>query len=193
MWHLRLGHPASTVLHRLLSTFQLPLHGSSKFTSVCTECQMGKSKKLPFLASVSLSSTPLELVHCDLWGSSLEQSISGFNYYICFIDNCTKYIWLHPLSAKSHAFATFVKFKSYVENMLSLKIKSFQSDGGGEFTSNQFKEFLEINGINHRISYPHTLEQNGAADRTKTPTYSRNETYSLGPSSYAIMLLGKSF
>lgn len=49
--------------------------------------------------------------------------------------------------------------------MLSLKIKSFKSDGGGEFTSHRFKEFLEINGINHRISCPHTPEQNGAVER----------------------------
>lgn len=49
MWHSRLGHPASTVLHCLLSTFQLPLHGSSKFTFVCcTKCQMGKVKRYPF-------------------------------------------------------------------------------------------------------------------------------------------------
>lgn len=125
MWHSRLGHPASTILHRLLSTFQLPLHGSSKFTSVCTECQMGKSRKLPFLASTSFSSQPLDLVHCDLWGSSPELSVSGYNYYIYFIDDCTKYVWLYPLSAKSQAFVTFLKFKTYVENMLSLKLKSF--------------------------------------------------------------------
>ena len=47
IWHSRLGHPTSIVLHRLISIFQLPFIDSSKFSSVCTECQMGKSRKLP--------------------------------------------------------------------------------------------------------------------------------------------------
>lgn len=38
IWHSQLGHPASAVLHRLLSAFQLPIVGSSRFISVCSEC-----------------------------------------------------------------------------------------------------------------------------------------------------------
>jgi hypothetical protein len=66
---------------------------------------------------------------------------------------------------KSDTFACFVKFKNLVENLLSKKIKAFQFDGGGEFTSNQFKHFLNSNGILHRISCPHTPQQNGLAER----------------------------
>ena len=100
MWHSRLGHPASNVLHRLLLAFQLPVDGPSKFTSVCNECQMGKSKRFPFLTSSSLSSQPLDLIHCDLWGPSPELSVSGYSYYISFIDDFTRYVWLYPLTAK---------------------------------------------------------------------------------------------
>lgn len=80
VWHSRLKHPASAILRHLLSEFKLPLHGSSKFDSFFSNCQLGKSKKVPFLNSTSLSSQPLELlVHCDLWGSSPKQSISGYH------------------------------------------------------------------------------------------------------------------
>lgn len=37
-------------------------------------------------------------------------------------------------------FDVFLSFKSLVENMFDRKIKSLQSDGGGEFTSNRFQK-----------------------------------------------------
>ena len=60
--------------------------------------------------------------------------------------------------------ACFVKFKCLAKNLLSKKIKSFQSDGG-EFTFIQFKQYLSSNGILHSISCPYTAAQSGLAKR----------------------------
>lgn len=49
--------------------------------------------------------------------------------------------------------------------MLDREVKSLQSYGGGELTSHLFKKNLIQNGISHRISFPHTLEQNGLPER----------------------------
>ena len=49
--------------------------------------------------------------------------------------------------------------------MFDHKINSLQSNGGGEFTSTRFKNFLIQHGISHRISCLHTLEQTGLAER----------------------------
>lgn len=92
-------------------------------------------------------------------------SVSGYNYYISLIDDCTKYVWLYPLTIKSHAFVVFLRFKVYVENLLSLKIKVFQSDGGSKFTSTRFTHFHATYGIDHRVFCPHTPKQNGVAER----------------------------
>jgi hypothetical protein len=62
-------------------------------------------------------------------------------------------------------FETFVKFKCLVENYFNLKIKQVQTDGGGEYTSNKFLSFLSTNGILHRLTCPHTSQQNGIAER----------------------------
>jgi transposase InsO family protein len=40
-----------------------------------------------------------------------------------------------------------------------------QSDNCSEYTSNAFKNFLETHGILHRLTCPHTFEQNGIAER----------------------------
>ena len=52
-----------------------------------------------------------------------------------------------------------------VATQISLKIKTFRSDGEGEFTSNEFKSYLANHGISHQISCPHTPQQNGVVER----------------------------
>ena len=52
-----------------------------------------------------------------------------------------------------------------MENMLSSRIKAFQSNGGVEFISTCFQTFLASHGIVYRRSCPHTPKQNGAAER----------------------------
>ncbi|PKU60143.1 Retrovirus-related Pol polyprotein from transposon TNT 1-94 [Dendrobium catenatum] len=52
-----------------------------------------------------------------------------------------------------------------VEKQFSTHIKIFRSDGGGEYTSTQFQNFLSTNGILHQFSCPHTPQQNGLAER----------------------------
>jgi transposase InsO family protein len=92
-------------------------------------------------------------------------SLSGFRYYVIFIDDFSRYSWLYPLSKKSDVLVSFMKFKSLMENQFSARIKQLQSDGGGEFMSKNFTSYLESNGIFHRISCPYTAQQNGLAER----------------------------
>ena len=46
-----------------------------------------------------------------------------------------------------------------------LQIKTFKFDGGGKFTSNEFKAYLSNHGIAHHISCPYTPQQNGVVER----------------------------
>lgn len=46
-----------------------------------------------------------------------------------------------------------------------MRIKSFQSDAGGEFTSKSFANFLATQGSDHTISCPYTPQQNCIAER----------------------------
>jgi transposase InsO family protein len=62
-------------------------------------------------------------------------------------------------------FETFAKFKFLVENYFNLKMKQLQTDGGGEYILNKFLSFLSTDGILHRLTYPHTSQQNGIAER----------------------------
>lgn len=163
IWHSRLGHPSSHVLKFLVNKNKLPISGTVT-NEFCHSCPMGKSHKLPFNLSSSVSSFWLELSHSDVW-TSPTYSMNGFKYYVVFIDDYSRYSWLFPLKLKYDVFAKFLDFKKLVENMFSTTIKSFQSDGGGEIVNNNFKQFFAHHGINHRLTYPHHPEQNGISER----------------------------
>lgn len=83
-WHRRLGHPHSRIFHQIISSNQLPLT-TSKINEVCIDCQLAKSRQLPFPKSQTVTQSPLELVHSDIWTSPVI-SISGCKYYGIFVD-----------------------------------------------------------------------------------------------------------
>eukprot|EP00268_Persea_americana_P013925 TRINITY_DN16169_c0_g1_i2.p1 TRINITY_DN16169_c0_g1~~TRINITY_DN16169_c0_g1_i2.p1 ORF type:complete len:660 (-),score=55.01 TRINITY_DN16169_c0_g1_i2:23-2002(-) len=163
LWHARLGHPSLTIQKNILRNFNFPI--SNKHSSFCSSCQLGKSKRLPFPLSVSSSSSPLEILHSDVWGPSPISSVTGYRFYLLFVDDFTKYCWIYPMHHKSDAFSLFIKFKSIVENTMNTKIKNFRSDGGGEYVNKTFEQFLAHNGITHQLYCPYTPEQNGVAER----------------------------
>lgn len=63
VWHQRLGHPSKDIQSRILSRLSIANKSSS---TVCASCQLGKSHKLPFHLTQSISPSPLHLLHCDL-------------------------------------------------------------------------------------------------------------------------------
>jgi hypothetical protein len=63
------------------------------------------------------------------------------------------------LKEKSQVFEVFKKFKVFVEKQSGYCIKSLRSDRGGEFPSNEFKEFCEVNGIRHPLTVLRSPQQ----------------------------------
>ena len=165
LWHKRLGHPSSAILSKVLATNKIVCSDKQSSSFFCSDCVLGKNHKLPFNSSTSTISTSLALIHCDVWGPAHFSSISGYQFYVLFVDEYTKYNWLFRMKAKSEVYSIFVSFKSYVENIVGNKIKVLKSDSGGEFTSSMFNSFLLQHGIVHQYSCPHTPERNGCIER----------------------------
>jgi len=63
---------------------------------------------------------------------------------------------MFPLKHKSDFFDTFVNLQHYIETQFSAKIKSFQCDGGTEFTNNKFCSHLHSCGIILRLACAYT-------------------------------------
>ncbi|GMI65053.1 hypothetical protein HRI_000174600 [Hibiscus trionum] len=164
VWHSRLGHPSSSVLHQVLKSCNIPFNSNKdqNAISLCQACQLGKAHKLPFSDFVTTYSAPLQLVVADVWGPAPMLS-SGYKYYVAFTDVFSRYTWLYFLKYKSQVNEAFVQFHLQVERQLGVQLKIFQSDGGGEFAA--LKSYFLSHGIVHRLSCPHTSEQNGLVER----------------------------
>ncbi|PKU77239.1 Retrovirus-related Pol polyprotein from transposon TNT 1-94 [Dendrobium catenatum] len=162
-WHLRLGHPHHQVLQHI-SNYN-PYLRIFPLKSVCNSCMYCKGQKLVFDSSVSRTSSPLELVHSDVWGPSPIQSHQGFSYYVIFVDDFSRFTWLFPILHKSDVTNTFISFTKFIERQTSLKLKTIRTDGGGEFVNNAFQSFTKIAGIRHQYSCAYTPQQNGVAER----------------------------
>ena len=70
--------------------------------------------------------------------SMSSSSLSGYVYYIYFIDDFSRKTWIYLLKSKDEVFGKFKEFKALIENQTENKIKTFQSENGEEFTSDEF-------------------------------------------------------
>ncbi|XP_076956879.1 uncharacterized protein LOC143632192 [Bidens hawaiensis] len=78
--------------------------------------------------------------------------------------NTTRYMWIIFLKEKSDAFDMFKKFKALVEKETEKIIKTLRTDRGGEFTSHEFGDFCEANGVIRPLTAPYTPQQNGMVE-----------------------------
>ena len=123
LWHNRLGHMSEKGMKAL--------HSKGKLTGLtavdldfCEDCVYGKPKRVSFLKDGrELKTERLELVHTDVWGPSTVKSLGGSQYYVTFIDDATRKVWIYFLKHKSEVFETFKKWKVLVENEAGVKLK----------------------------------------------------------------------
>ena len=99
-----------------------------------------------------------------MW-TSKAASIGGYHYFVTFIDDDNRKVWMYFMKKKSEVFGHFKAFKAMVEKETGLQIKCLRSEGGGEYLSNEFARFLQEHGIKQQYSCSHTPQQNGIAER----------------------------
>jgi hypothetical protein len=105
-----------------------------------------------------------ELMHLNVWGKLLVQSIDKNQYFIGLINDHTRYVTVEGLSLKHDATH---KVKNYI---LSLKVHRkilcmICCDEGGEFLSGDLTNWLKQEGITLQTTVAYSLSQNGVAER----------------------------
>ena len=79
----------------------------------CENCVMNKQKRVSFTkAARELKKVRFEMVHTDVWGPSRVPSVGGSKFYIIFIDDFSRKVWIYFLKHKLNVFATFKKWKA---------------------------------------------------------------------------------
>ena len=167
-WHRRYGHLGVRNLQKLakeklVDDFD---YNASRETSFCESCVEGKHHRSKFpVDGGKRSSEPLGLVHSDVCGKMNAKSLSGGEYFLTFIDDNTRYVWIYILKHKDEAFPCFLEWKAQVERSTGRKLKTLRTDNGGEYVSADFEKCLKKEGVRHELTVPKTPQQNGVAER----------------------------
>jgi len=134
---------------------------------LCVPCLEGKSTRTYNKTPSPRANKVLALIHSDLCGPFPIRSISGSQYFITFIDDASRYVWIYFLKTKAHeeVLRVFHEFKAQVEKATGHSITRFRCDNGkGEYDNKYFKGFLARSGISYEPSASHTQNQNGVSE-----------------------------
>ena len=112
LWHNRLGHPRVSILHSLRND-NFIYYKQLSSSSVCQSCVFGKKVKLPFFDFLNCTYMPFDIIHSDLWPSSILSSASH-KYYMLLLDDCSNFLWTFPIGKKSQVYTTLLTFSALI-------------------------------------------------------------------------------
>lgn len=137
MWHKKVGHTRFKNLINIIKikTVQdIPKLFKPK-QGICGPCQHGKKTRTSHKTKELCTSKPLEIIHANLCGPTRNQTLQGERYFVLFIDDYTRMMWIFFIKYKSKALECFKNLKNLVKNEKDTMIKCLRIDRGGEFTS----------------------------------------------------------
>jgi hypothetical protein len=79
--------------------------------------------KAPFTGQSERTSDLLEFVHTDVYGPMSSVARGGFQYFITFTDDFSRYGYIYLMRHKSKSFEKFKEFQNKVQNQLGKTIK----------------------------------------------------------------------
>ena len=162
-WHAILGHCNKRDILKLESNVK-GMQISDKSDFDCVTCPAGKMTEHLNREPDARASRPLELIHSDLCGPIDPISINHSKYAIIFVDDFSNLLTVYFLKNKSDAKAATERFLADMAPYGT--IKRFRCDGGGEYSSNAFKNLLIENKIKQEFSCPQSPSQNGTSERS---------------------------
>jgi hypothetical protein len=170
LWHRRLGH----IHHGALNIMQqistkLP-RGTLSQLDQCKGCTLVKYVKSTFHEKENCASVILERIHTDVCGPFLVASTKKHKYYVIFVDEFSCKCWIFCMQKKDQTFSKFCEFKSLVEKESGQQVKALRSDNGGEYISNEFKDFCSREGIRRELIAPRNPQKNGVVERNNITT-----------------------
>ena len=111
--------------------------------SIYKGCLMSKQARRPFPSQTDFNAKErLELIHGDICGPISPATPTGNKYFMLFVDDFSRAMWLYMLKFKDEAFSYFKNFKALVEKESRQEIKVLRTDRGGEFCSIEFAKYL---------------------------------------------------
>jgi hypothetical protein len=144
LWHRRLSHILRGRIERLVKKSILPPLEFSDFEQ-CIDCIKDKYVK-QIKKNSKRSAGILKIIYMDICGPFPITSVDGYDSFITFMDDYSRYGYIYPIKERSEALDKFKIFKAEVENQHDIKIKIVRSDRGGStmIVISHMAKFLDL-------------------------------------------------
>ncbi|GMP75251.1 hypothetical protein CsSME_00032410 [Camellia sinensis var. sinensis] len=96
LWHMRLGH---------VGLLKGAKTGKLEF---CEHCVLGKQTRIKFGTAIHRTKGILDYVHTDVWGPSKIASLGGKHYFVSFIDDFSRRVWIYTMKHKDEVLDIFL-------------------------------------------------------------------------------------
>ncbi|KAE8654775.1 glutamate-ammonia ligase family protein [Hibiscus syriacus] len=145
LWHMRLGHVGEKSLKLMIDQGLLKGARACKL-AFCEHCIKGKKTRVKFRTTIHDTKGILDYVHSDVWKPSKITSLGGTHYYVTFVDDFSRRVWVYTMKTKDEVLGFFLKWKKMVETQTGRKIKRLRTDNGGEYKNDPFLKVCEEEG-----------------------------------------------
>jgi len=99
-----------------------------------SHCMVGKQTIVSFKKHLTLrKSELLQFVHFDSCGPLKVKSFNGALYFVTFVDDYSKKLWVYALQRKDEVLEKFKQFHALVERQSGKKLKCIRIDIGGQY------------------------------------------------------------
>ncbi|KAH9733926.1 retrovirus-related pol polyprotein from transposon TNT 1-94-like protein [Citrus sinensis] len=98
LWHIRLRHAGEKYLQTLIRHELLKGTKTCKL-NFCEHCVVGKKTRVKFDTANHDTREILEYVHSDVWGPTKTASIDGSHYFVTFVDDFSRRVWVYTMRA----------------------------------------------------------------------------------------------
>ena len=119
-------------MERLIKDEIIPDLDFSDFETY-VDCIKGKLTAKVWNAKIDRCIELLGVIHTDICESFTPPAMSGYKYFIRFINDYSYYGFVEPIREKSNSLETFKAFKAKVEFQQGDKIKVVHYDKSGEY------------------------------------------------------------
>ncbi len=165
--HVEVGHQSLfKTMARVQETYVWP--GMKKdvreWISKCGLCQVHtKRKEKVSMGEMPIAHAPGQYVGIDLIGPLVPSRYSGARYIMTCIDHYDGWAEAYPLIRKTNE-AVWERLRNEYIPRFSVP-EVIITDQGSEFKGNEFKQWLEGMGIEHRRTTPYHPQSNGRSER----------------------------
>jgi hypothetical protein len=115
IWHYHLGHINEKRIDRLHKDGLLSSFDFESFDT-CESCLLGKMIKASFTSQSERASDLLGLVHTDVCGPMSFVVRGGFQYFITFTDDFSRYGYIYLMRYKMESFEKFKEYHNEGQN-----------------------------------------------------------------------------